>query len=193
MVLIACIVAAFALDLIIDRISARLGRNSRDAAWLLFAATTVAYAVLVNTMIGVANFTGDANIARFFILGFSVAVVIVGCFILGVLALAVAVGFEGRRNRLTRAAVVVLLVAIPASAVGTFGLVAACFFGGYVAFLVDDTVEGMLRRPDAPAPAVAAGLLAGTLSMILVVVYLIARAIIKAVFAVIRFIAEMFG
>ncbi|MDE0660688.1 MAG: hypothetical protein OXI79_13685 [Gammaproteobacteria bacterium] len=192
-VLPALVALGFVGQVVVRRIGSRIGRRERNRAWRLFWVTTVGYALLINAMVGVANFSGESEISRAFILVFSLVVVFVGFLVLGVLAFAVVMGVDRNGSRPLRWVAVIALVAVPATVADPLGWIGGMLAGIYVAFAVDDTVEGIRHHEEVPAPALAASLMAATVGIVLVAIYQVFRTIMKAVFSVVRFAAEAFG
>ena len=167
-----CVLIGFAGFFAVRAIALPLGEDQRNRARVLLWATTLGYAVLINV------FAASFGSAIQYAFGVYLPIMVAGCVaatgaaVLGVLAIAIAVGYGSRRKTFLRWLGLVGL-AIGAAAVydpDNF-LVGGVITGLVLAGIVEVTVGAALEHPHVPEPALAACLVAGVTAVVLWVIY----------------------
>ena len=173
-----CVLVGLAGFVAVVVVASGLDRSERTGAHVLLWTTTVVYAVLIN--IFAAAFNLDRNAATGFDLVTMVtgSVAVTGAAVLGILAIAIAIGF-GPFGTFLRWLTFIGLVtgAVVAFEPGAWwvGLIGGVLLAG----AVEVTVQAAHERLHVPEPALAACLVAGVTAIVLLVIYIVVRFVLR--------------
>lgn len=175
----ACVVIGLAGFVAVVGLASHLDAHQRAGAHLLLWATTLAYAVLINVFAAAFTYDDGAHNGHILVSVVAGAVAATGAGVLGVLAIAIAIGFDSPLRSFVRW---LTLVGVAAASVIVYepelwwvGLIA----GGLLAFAVEITLNAALERLHVPEPALAACLVAGVTALVLLVIYTLVRFAIR--------------
>ena len=181
----ASVFVGLAVFVVVVLMALQMTWRDRTAAQVLLWSTTLVYAVLINVFAAALDLgDGQAGQALFlFVVG---SVLLVGAGVLCVLGVAVAVGFESGGKTFVRWLAVLALVAGPVTFVDPDIWWVGVVGGLLLAWAVDLVVSVALRKPDVPAPALAAGLVAAVTAVVLLVIFVIVRFVLRFVAGVLE-------
>ena len=170
-------------------IASKLDESQRTGAHVLLWTTTLAYAVLINVFAAAFNLDGNAALGFDLVTIVAGSVAATGAAVLGILAIAIAIGF-GPLGTFLRWFTFVGLVT---GAVVAFepqawwaGLIGAVLLAG----AVELTLEAAHERWHVPEPALAACLVAGVTAVVLLVIYTVVRFVLRLTGAFAAGVAE---
>ena len=185
-----CVGAGLAGFVAVVRVAQQFDERDRRAAQVLLWATVLVSAVLINVFAAAFNLGGDVGLGLDFVVLVALAVAATGAAVIGVLAIAISIGFESPFLLFVRWGVFIALVAVPVYVIDPELWWAGLVGGFLLAVAVEATVNEALKRWYVPEPAIAACLVAGVTAVVLLVIYVVVRFVFRLTLAVVAGAAQ---